>query len=1108
MTEARTAARAEGRRGRKWQGPEGPGVRLLSIIAVVGLLVAASVALFVFVWVPKELSEAAVRWQRRLDVVAEDRQTAIANWVGELRSDVRTAASFPTVAEVAGERERGRDADQAAQKHLRSILEKFIESEELVGIMVLDGRGGPVVTAGVPDAWAIGQSAPWRIPDPGRSLVRFVTGPGGLPLVAMATGHSSSSRSAESPGSFVVVAFADPATWLYPFLGRNLLLFRGEEILVFPDAGKTLLGSPSRIPGSKFLEPVTVPDGHTAFAASRKIEGTDWTLHVWFDADEAMGLTRRRVREMALLLLLGILLMTVLTAGLYRETRRRFVKQAEASAQRLALLLDEANDAILSVDAGGRLVDVNRKAEELWGRSRSELLGLTIRGLEPSGEWPALDRHLEEVRKGGHEVFETEYFRKDGSRVPVEVNVCTATVEGKPGYLAIVRDLSARKEAERRYRLISENSVDVIWTIDIASMRFTYVSPSVTRLRGVTPEEAVAQPIEAALTPESAARVKVLLAESLEAVKKGTIPNTSLMLKVDQPRKDGSTVTSEIVATFLLDGRGRPVEILGVTRDISEQLAAEEKVRRSREALIETQRIAHVGSWERDLVTGAVTWSDEVYRIFGLDPAGPRISPERFLSLVHPEDREMVSGLPRAARSGEAARRIDYRIVGPDGAERVVHSVAEPMLGADGSVVRIRGSVADVTERKQQEESLVRLNRELEALASGARELSQARDLASVMGIVGRAARMLKGADGASVVLREGEICFYADEDAIAPLWKGQRFPTSQCLSGWVMEHGQAAVVEDVRTDPRVSAELYANTFVRSVIIVPVGRPEAIGAIGTYWALPRRTDSEELRFLQALADTMAVAIENVQLYADLDRRVRERTAELEQANREMEAFSYSVSHDLRAPLRAIDGFSSLLEQRSAAALGDEGKRLLSVVRANTRKMATLIDDLLAFSRVSRSEIRAGRVSMEALAREAFEEVVPGAPERDRIFLEVGPLPAARGDASLLRLVWSNLIGNAVKFSNGRERAEIRISGEIDGERAVYRVSDNGVGFEMAYADKLFGVFQRLHGVTEFEGTGVGLALVHRIVSRHGGGVSAIGAVGGGATFTFWLPAAE
>ena len=1098
MTEGGAARRSAA----KWLGPDGPGARLLSVIAVITLLVLASVAVFVFAWIPGHRAEAVRRWQQRLDVVAEDREIAVTNWVRELAADARTAAAFPRVGEAAERREAGRGPSPDAERRLQGILDKFVETEELAGLLVFDGRGGPIASAGIPDEWERRQNGEWANPGPERTRVQFVSGQDGRPLVAV-----SVSWATRSAGDVHVVALADPSRWLYPFLGRDLVWSRGEAILVAREPGRPALLSPSRLLPSKLLEPFAGIERGGAITATREVPGTDWTLVVRVDRDEALAPFRKQTWTAAVVMALAVLLVTLLTIGLYRETRRRFVKQAEASAQRLALLLDEANDAIISVDARGRLVDANRKAEELWGRPREELLSLTIGDLEVSGERPAFNRQIEEVRKSGHRVFETEDVRKDGTRVPVEVSVCTTTVEGGPGYLAIVRDLSARKDAERRYRLMSENSVDVIWTLDIASMRLTYVSPSVTRLRGFTPEEVMAQPLEAAVTAESAVLVRTVLEEHLAALARGADLCSSRCVRVKQPRKDGTIVTTETVARVLADSHGKPVEVLGVTRDIGERLAAEEEIRKSRAALIETQRIGHVGSWERDLVSGEVTWSDEVYRIFGLDPSGPRITPERFLSLIHPEDRDVVSRLPRDARTGGGPPSIDYRIVRPDGTERVVHRQGENECDADGVPVKVRGSVADVTERKRQEEGLVRLNRELEELASTARELARAHDLASVTRIVGRAARMLKEADGAAVNLREGGTCCCADEDAIGSLWKGQRFPVNECICGWVMEHGQAAAVEDVRTDPRVHAESYAKTFVRSMLVVPVGRPEAIAAIAMCWTSPRRADAEDVRFAQALADTTAVAIENVQLYADLDRRVRERTAQLEQANRELEAFSYSVSHDIRAPLRAIDGFSSMLEQRSGAVLGDEGKRLLGVVRANTRKMGTLIDDLLAFARVGRSEMRVGRVNMGTLARAAFEEVVPDAAARSRIAFEVGSLPDARGDASLLRLVWSNLLENAVKFSSGGERPVIRIVGDVDGNRAVYRISDNGVGFDMTYAGKLFGVFQRLHGMNEFEGTGVGLALVHRIVTRHGGDVSAVGAVGDGATLTFSLPAA-
>lgn len=259
--------------------------------------------------------------------------------------------------------------------------------------------------------------------------------------------------------------------------------------------------------------------------------------------------------------------------------------------------------------------------------------------------------------------------------------------------------------------------------------------------------------------------------------------------------------------------------------------------------------------------------------------------------------------------------------------------------------------------------------------------------------------------------------------------------------------------------------------------------------------------------LAALEEQRKAQEEVRRLNAELEKRVEERTAELEAAIGEMEAFSYSVSHDLRAPLRAIDGFSSVLTELDGDVLSDEGKRLLGVIRTNTRKMSNLISDLLEFSRVGRTELKVGPVGMEGLAFAAYHEIVPDELERGRISFECGSLAAARGDASLLRVVWSNLISNAVKFSRGRSPAVVRISSELHGPNVTYRVSDNGVGFDPAYSGRIFEVFQRLHGTTEFEGTGVGLALVHRIITRHGGVIQAVGAVEKGATITFTLPAA-
>ncbi|HLY08997.1 MAG TPA: response regulator [Planctomycetota bacterium] len=230
-------------------------------------------------------------------------------------------------------------------------------------------------------------------------------------------------------------------------------------------------------------------------------------------------------------------------------------------------------------------------------------------------------------------------------------------------------------------------------------------------------------------------------------------------------------------------------------------------------------------------------------------------------------------------------------------------------------------------------------------------------------------------------------------------------------------------------------------------------------------------------------------------------------ADLEQKNQELESFSYSVSHDLRAPLRAIDGFSNMLLEDQSDKLDSEGKRLLGIVVANTRKMGQLIDDLLRFSRLGRAAMNHSRVDMTVLAQSVFSEVLAACPDRT-VEVVIGNLPAAYADPGLLRQVLINLIGNGVKYTRSRKNARIEMEGRVDGLENLYIVRDNGVGFEMQHAQKLFGVFKRLHSEAQFEGTGVGLALVRRIVERHGGRVWAEGKVNEGAAFSFTLPRKE
>jgi hypothetical protein len=397
-------------------------------------------------------------------------------------------------------------------------------------------------------------------------------------------------------------------------------------------------------------------------------------------------------------------------------------------------------------------------------------------------------------------------------------------------------------------------------------------------------------------------------------------------------------------------------------------------------------------------------------------------------------------------------------------------------------------------------------------------QLSLARSLEAIMKIVRRAARELTGADGASFVLRDGDLCYYADEDAIGPLWKGQRFPMSVCISGWAMLNRQSAVIPDIYADGRIPADAYSPTFVKSLVMVPIRTAAPIGAIGNYWATLCQPPVEVVKVLQALADITSVAMENVQLYEDLELRIEERTAELQDSNeklqtanqelaflnKELETFTSAVSHDLRAPVRRIASFAELLGSRAGANLDGKGRDYLQRIQGSVSRMSELIEELLVLSRATRTPVKREVVDMSGLALSIAMELQSGSPERRTEFVVADGI-FANGDPGLLRTALENMLGNAWKYTSKKASPFVEFGATPGDEgQTVYFVKDNGAGFNIQDAEELFVPFQRAHSASDFPGTGVGLATVQRIIRKHGGRIWAEGRVGSGATFYFTL----
>lgn len=518
-------------------------------------------------------------------------------------------------------------------------------------------------------------------------------------------------------------------------------------------------------------------------------------------------------------------------------------------------------------------------------------------------------------------------------------------------------------------------------------------------------------------------------------------------------------------ATCELQRRNEALEL-----EMRQRQEAESQVRRSEQSLREAQRIAHLGNWERDLVNDKLYWSDELYRIFGFDPQAFEPTLEAFLLRVHPEDQDLfLKALADAFKLREPFAP-EYRIILPQGGTRYVRASGLYEYDADGNPLRTVGTVQDITAQKL---SLMALE-ESESKYRGVLE---------------------NASDGIIITSLEGKIL-----DANRRL---------QSLLGYSREELLNLRVEKIHPPEDADKLRIAFTSIREhgfslfehLLLRKNGTTIPVEVAGTFVSFG--SQQVALGIFRDIRERKRIEAELLQYRHHLEHLVEQRTAELMTINRELETFSYSVSHDLRAPLRAIKGFISAVNEDCSEQLDASCLDYLKRAQSASENMGCLIDDLLRLSKTVRSEMHLKRISLSIVVMDILHELYVAAPERQvRCIVKEGIF--AHADPTLVRSLLQNLLSNAWKFTRTCDEAVIEFGIADETSQPVYFVRDNGIGFDMIHAEDLFNPFYRLHTPAAYEGSGIGLATVKRIVHRHGGRVWVESEPGRGTTFYFTL----
>ena len=777
-------------------------------------------------------------------------------------------------------------------------------------------------------------------------------------------------------------------------------------------------------------------------------------------------------------------------------------KQAEETRERLSLIVDSSDDAIISKTLDGIVTAWNRGAEKVFGYTAAEMVGKRMLTLLPPERIEEEANILDRIGRGKSvEHFETVRVRKDGTAIDVSVTI--SPIRNGNGVIVgaskIARDITQRKQAEdalreKERRLSESQRIAHIgsWDFDLKDPAGRLVwSEELYRLYGVSSETFV--PTMESLLSLVVREDRPLIRNWMKACAAGEEP-ADMDFRLMLP--DGTVRVFSRRGELQYDAENKPSRLVGTSQDITERRQAEAALRESEERLLAMANGIPQLAWIAG-ADGSIYWYNQRWYEF----TGTTLEQMQgwgWQSVHHPDFLpEVLAKWTSAIAEGKPVE-MEFPLRGADGLFRPFLTRVMPLKDAEGRVMRWFGTNTDISALKQTEERLAVQAEELrhsrKALESQAFILQTVLD-SMVEGLVAAdqqgnfilwnpAAEKLMGLGATNMPSSEWSAHYglYLP-DTVTPIPPGET-PLERTLRGEVV----STEVFLRQAGANLGLWLEANG---SPLIDKDG--VLLGGVLAFRDITRRkTDELVIR----------------KLNEELEEKIAKRTEQLEASNRELEAFSYSVSHDLRTPLRHIAGFSRILVKEFGPALPGEAQEHLQRIEDAVSRMGLLIDALLKLAVLRRQPLRLRHSELNPIVEEVVSMLRPECEGRD-VEWRVGNLPALDCDPILMAQVFQNLLGNAMKYSRDRAKAVIEVDSiQQPGKPAVIFVRDNGAGFNLKYAEKLFGVFQRFHTTSEFEGTGVGLATVHRIIQKHGGMIWAEAEPDHGATFYFALQTTE